>query len=92
MSLVDDILDRDHLNSTYPYPNNVISLISMNSNQEKMQGYKKILAIWTLLLGLVTFLICGLAAFGKLFYLELRGPSIIGCDGWMLLNYGSDDT
>ena len=37
-------------------------------------------------LGLATFLICFLAAAGKISIPELRGDSIVGCSGWRVLN------
>ena len=37
-------------------------------------------------LGCATFVICFLAAAGKISIPELRGDSIVGCSGWRILN------
>ncbi len=84
--------DLHHLN---------INLINTNSHNnsddddddifDKYRKYKYWGAVWTLVFGCIVFLICLAAAIGKLSYAELRGPSIIGCDGWLLLSYGTDD-
>ena len=44
------------------------------------------IAKWLVCLGVGTFFICLVAALGKISIPELRGDSVIGCTGWMLLN------
>mmetsp|Transcript_1659 Transcript_1659/g.2625 ORF Transcript_1659/g.2625 Transcript_1659/m.2625 type:complete len:438 (+) Transcript_1659:136-1449(+) len=49
------------------------------------------IAVWLLILGSITFIICLAAAVGKSAFADLRGDSVIGCSGWMLLDTSTDD-
>ena len=44
-------------------------------------------AIWFVLtIGVLMFVICALAAIGKVGIASLRGPMIVGCKGWIILD------
>ena len=55
------------------------------SRQEKgMTLRDKILVGFVLIVGIASLIICGIAAVGKSLVSEIRGPSQIGCAGWLL--------
>jgi hypothetical protein len=53
--------------------------------QERMVEPAPFQVAYVGLLGFVMFLVCTAGAIGKLGIAELRGPSTVGCEGWIII-------
>lgn len=82
------IPDDEYIESLLPamskssdYPSSIVSEVQLIGD-----NIARRVSQWLALVGIVTFIVCVVAAVGKLYIPELRGDSIIGCAGWRLLN------
>eukprot|EP01062_Namystynia_karyoxenos_P060308 TRINITY_DN51861_c0_g1_i1.p1 TRINITY_DN51861_c0_g1~~TRINITY_DN51861_c0_g1_i1.p1 ORF type:complete len:487 (+),score=110.15 TRINITY_DN51861_c0_g1_i1:134-1594(+) len=51
-----------------------------------VQAVNYVAPVFTLTVGIISAVICGIAAVGQVSYRDLRGPTVLGCSGWQILN------
>eukprot|EP00756_Hemistasia_phaeocysticola_P004908 Hpha_TRINITY_DN13073_c0_g1::TRINITY_DN13073_c0_g1_i1::g.68715::m.68715 len=49
-------------------------------------GWEKVGVCYVMVMGTLSFIACTIGAIGQVSYKDLRGPTQIGCKGWMILN------
>jgi hypothetical protein len=79
---IESLLPTKSISSDIPVP-----MLCHTETGRLISGENSVLiANWLVLLGVITFFICLAAAIGKIATPSLRGDSVVGCTGWMLLN------
>eukprot|EP00756_Hemistasia_phaeocysticola_P004911 Hpha_TRINITY_DN13073_c0_g3::TRINITY_DN13073_c0_g3_i1::g.68718::m.68718 len=49
-------------------------------------GWERVAVFYVAVMGILSFIVCTVGAIGQVSYKDLRGPTQLGCKGWMIFN------